>query len=132
MGEFGDLVGEAVRGGSRGMPPGPGEASLDERVAAIDTRARTETTLFWVGAAIMGVFGVVMRILLLTADDATSAQVLVTYGSLFVFAGVALAMLKLWHFRSISDARLLKEVLRIQYPLETDRPRREPPQGEPS
>lgn len=113
MSDFTDLVRETFSG-SPGLPPGLSETPLETRVAALDERMKTVGSMTWIGVTVMFVIAIVMIALLVTADPGTEAKWLVLDGALFVWAIVAIAMVKLWHFQMQSETAMMKEILRVQ------------------
>ena len=113
MSDFAELVRETLRG-TPGLPPGLEEEPLGRKVTALDQRMRTVGRLTWGSTALMAILGVVMFILLLTADDGTQTKWLVLYGAIFLWSALAIAMAKLWHFQMQSSTASRKEILRTQ------------------
>ncbi|MGI9601167.1 MAG: DUF6768 family protein [Acidimicrobiales bacterium] len=113
MSDFGAFVRESLVG-SPGLGPGPEEESLDDRVAILDVRMKTVRSILWLGVTVMAVVAVAMIVLLVGADSTTDTKWLVLYGSVFVAAMLAIAMVKLWHFHMQADTANLKEILRLQ------------------
>ena len=113
MSDFADLVRETLRG-SAGLPPGLDEQPLGRKVAALDQRMRTVSAITWGSVTFMAILGLIMFILLLTADQATETKTLVLYGAIFLWSALAIAMAKLWHFQMQSDTAAMKEILRAQ------------------
>ena len=114
MSDFIDLIRETFAG----TPGLPDEQSLDDRVAALDRRMKTVGSMTWIGVTIMFAIAIVTIGLLIAADADTETKWLILYGSLFVWAIVAIAMIKLWHFQMQSDTAAMKEILRIQAMLQ--------------
>jgi hypothetical protein len=117
MNDLFDLIRETFSG-TQGMPPGLDEQALDAKVAALDRRTKTVGWITWLSVGVMAVLGLIMFVLLLSAEADTETSLLVLYGAVFVWSAVAIAMAKLWHFQMQSDAAAMKEILRIQAMLQ--------------
>ena len=117
MSDFYAMIRETFSG-SPGLPPGLDAVSLDERVAALDTRMRTVNSVTWLGALVMLGVAILGLVLLLGADAGTEVKWLVFYGVLIVWAVMAIAMVKLWHFNMQAETAAMKEILRNQAMLQ--------------
>ncbi len=114
MSDFADLVRETFTG-TPGLPP---VEPLETRVAALDRRMKTVGSMTWIGVTVGFVVAVVMVVLLVTAAPSTEVKWLVLEGTVIVWAVVAIAMIKLWHFQMQSDVATMKEILRVQAMLQ--------------
>jgi hypothetical protein len=113
MSDFADLV-QVTFGGSPGLRPGLEDEPLDDRIEALDTRMHTVSNITWIGVPLTFVIALVMLLLIATAEPTTEAKWLVLESAVFVWAIIAIAMIKLWHFQMQSDVAMMKETLRIQ------------------
>ena len=114
MSDFADLIRETFAG----TPGLPDQQPLEVRVAALDTRMKTVGSMTWIGVTLMFIIAIAMIVLLVGAGSSTEIKWLVLQGALFMWAIVAIAMIKLWHFQMQSDTAAMKEILRTQAMLQ--------------